>query len=640
MTYLDELNTHQYEAATTITGPLLVIAGAGAGKTKTITHRILHIINSGVAPRNILAVTFTNKAASEMRERVLSLMNKEGISNEEGLPTVATFHSLCATILRNESEAIGIKRHFVILDRTDSMKAIKEAMEKSGVSDKQFEPRTILGHISRQKGEGNTAQVYERNYGSEYVPGVIAKVWRNYEVILEREQALDFDDLLLKTMLLFSTRKDILSRYSSTWQYIHIDEYQDTNKVQFSIARLLASEHGNMCVVGDIDQNIYSWRGASIDNILDFEKEFPGAKVVTLEQNYRSTKTIVHISNKVIEKNLRRKKKVVFTENEDGEPISLFSAFDEQDEARFIAHTSKKLIEGGVSPSSIAVLYRANFQSRILEEAYLSSEVSYRVLGVKFFDRKEVKDVLSYVRASLNRDSHFDISRTANVPVRGIGKVTLIKMLAGQIDDLPPATKKKVADYYTLLDSIKTHASNDKPSETIKFVLDASGYLQSLEHTKKEEDLERAENLKELVTLAQKYDDLSPLQGIEALLEYAALESDQDKLEQKEKAVTLMTVHAAKGLEFDYVFIAGLEDGLFPHERMGDSGVDNEEERRLFYVAVTRAAKKIYLTHAATRTIYGTKQVNLPSEFLADIDEEFLVAEERPDGFSRVIYLD
>jgi DNA helicase-2/ATP-dependent DNA helicase PcrA len=640
MTYLDELNTHQYEAATTITGPLLVIAGAGAGKTKTITHRILHIINSGVAPRNILAVTFTNKAASEMRERVLSLMNKEGISNEEGLPTVATFHSLCATILRNESEAIGIKRHFVILDRTDSMKAIKEAMEKSGVSDKQFEPRTILGHISRQKGEGNTAQVYERNYGSEYVPGVIAKVWRNYEVILEREQALDFDDLLLKTMLLFSTRKDILSRYSSTWQYIHIDEYQDTNKVQFSIARLLASEHGNMCVVGDIDQNIYSWRGASIDNILDFEKEFPGAKVVTLEQNYRSTKTIVHISNKVIEKNLRRKKKVVFTENEDGEPISLFSAFDEQDEARFIAHTSKKLIEGGVSPSSIAVLYRANFQSRILEEAYLSSEVSYRVLGVKFFDRKEVKDVLSYVRASLNRDSHFDISRTANVPVRGIGKVTLIKMLAGQIDDLPPATKKKVADYYTLLDSIKTHASSDKPSETIKFVLDASGYLQSLEHTKKEEDLERAENLKELVTLAQKYDDLSPLQGIEALLEYAALESDQDKLEQKEKAVTLMTVHAAKGLEFDYVFIAGLEDGLFPHERMGDSGVDNEEERRLFYVAVTRAAKKIYLTHAATRTIYGTKQVNLPSEFLADIDEEFLVAEERPDGFSRVIYLD
>ncbi len=640
MTYLDELNTHQYEAATTITGPLLVIAGAGAGKTKTITHRILHIINSGVAPRNILAVTFTNKAASEMRERVLSLMNKEGISNEEGLPTVATFHSLCATILRNESEAIGIKRHFVILDRTDSMKAIKEAMEKSGVSDKQFEPRTILGHISRQKGEGNTAQVYERNYGSEYVPGVIAKVWRNYEVILEREQALDFDDLLLKTMLLFSTRKDILSRYSSTWQYIHIDEYQDTNKVQFSIARLLASEHGNMCVVGDIDQNIYSWRGASIDNILDFEKEFPGAKVVTLEQNYRSTKTIVHISNKVIEKNLRRKKKVVFTENEDGEPISLFSAFDEQDEARFIAHTSKKLIEGGVSPSSIAVLYRANFQSRVLEEAYLSSEVSYRVLGVKFFDRKEVKDVLSYVRASLNRDSHFDISRTANVPVRGIGKVTLIKMLAGQIDDLPPATKKKVADYYTLLDSIKTHASNDKPSETIKFVLDASGYLQSLEHTKKEEDLERAENLKELVTLAQKYDDLSPLQGIEALLEYAALESDQDKLEQKEKAVTLMTVHAAKGLEFDYVFIAGLEDGLFPHERMGDSGVDNEEERRLFYVAVTRAAKKIYLTHAATRTIYGTKQVNLPSEFLADIDEEFLVAEERPDGFSRVIYLD
>lgn len=640
MTYLDELNTHQYEAATTITGPLLVIAGAGAGKTKTITHRILHIINSGVAPRNILAVTFTNKAASEMRERVLSLMNKEGISNEEGLPTVATFHSLCATILRNESEAIGIKRHFVILDRTDSMKAIKEAMEKSGVSDKQFEPRTILGHISRQKGEGNTAQVYERNYGSEYVPGVIAKVWRNYEVILEREQALDFDDLLLKTMLLFSTRKDILSRYSSTWQYIHIDEYQDTNKVQFSIARLLASEHGNMCVVGDIDQNIYSWRGASIDNILDFEKEFPGAKVVTLEQNYRSTKTIVHISNKVIEKNLRRKKKVVFTENEDGEPISLFSAFDEQDEARFIAHTSKKLIDGGVSPSSIAVLYRANFQSRVLEEAYLSSEVSYRVLGVKFFDRKEVKDVLSYVRASLNRDSHFDISRTANVPVRGIGKVTLIKMLAGQIDDLPPATKKKVADYYTLLDSIKTHASSDKPSETIKFVLDASGYLQSLEHTKKEEDLERAENLKELVTLAQKYDDLSPLQGIEALLEYAALESDQDKLEQKEKAVTLMTVHAAKGLEFDYVFIAGLEDGLFPHERMGDSGVDNEEERRLFYVAVTRAAKKIYLTHAATRTIYGTKQVNLPSEFLADIDEEFLVAEERPDGFSRVIYLD
>lgn len=640
MAYLDELNERQREATTTIEGPLLIIAGAGAGKTKTITHRILHIINSGIAPYNILAVTFTNKAASEMRERVLSLMDREGMPRTEGTPTVATFHSLCATILRNESEALGIKRHFVILDRADSMKAIKEAMEKSGVSEKQFEPRTILGHISRQKGEGNSAGSYENDYGTDYFPSVVVKVWHAYEAILKREHALDFDDLLLKTMQLFESHPDILSRYRDRWRYVHIDEYQDTNRVQFKIARLLASEHKNICVVGDIDQNIYSWRGASIDNILDFEKEFPGAKVVTLEQNYRSTKTIVHISNKVIEKNLKRKKKVVFTENEDGEPISLFSAFDEQDEARFVAHTAKKLIAEGVSPSTIAVLYRANFQSRVLEEAFLTGDVAYRVLGVKFFDRKEVKDVLSYVRASLNRDSQFDVSRTANVPVRGIGKVTLIKMLAGRIEELPAGTKRKVLEYYSLLDEIQKTASSALPSETIKFVLDASGYLKSLEDTKKEEDAERAENLRELVTLAQKYDDLGSLQGIEALLEYAALESDQDKLEQKEKAVTLMTIHSAKGLEFDYVFITGLEDGLFPHERMGDSGVDDEEERRLFYVAVTRAAKKIYLTHASTRTIYGSRQVNLPSEFLADIDEEFLVAEDRPDSLGRVIYLD
>ena len=631
MDYLAGLNKDQREAVLTTEGPLLVLAGAGSGKTKTITHRIVHLIHKGVAPHNILAVTFTNKAAKEMRERTLSLVRKFPPSNRallDSAPVVTTFHSFGVRLLREFHEAVGLRRHFVIYDRSDSKKAVKAGLEKAGYNPKEFEPGKMLSIISKAKGDAFSRSEFSSE-ASTYPEKVAAEVWEHYENSLRNEHALDFDDLLLKTLNLLKSNLEIRETLVRRFPYIHIDEYQDTNKVQYEIARLLAGSEPNLCVVGDIDQSIYSWRGADIKNVLQFERHFPNAKTILLEENYRSTKNIIEASNKVIAKNRNRIEKNVFTNNEDGEKITLFAAFSGGEEADYIARNANALIEKGISPSDIAVLFRTNFQSRALEEAFINYEVPYQVLGVKFFERKEVKDVLSYLRLALNPGSNADLARIINSPVRGIGKVTVLKILEGRREDISGATLAKVEAFDQMMMDIADEARTKKLSETLKFIISRTGIETNLKKEGTEEDLERLENLRELVSLATRYDELDPEEGVETLLEDAALQSDQDEIKEKEEkdAVRLMTVHAAKGLEFHYVFITGLEEGLFPHERLDDKGVDHEEERRLFYVAITRAGKKLWLTYANSRMIFGSTRVNLPSSFLSDISEEVLEIE-------------
>jgi DNA helicase-2/ATP-dependent DNA helicase PcrA len=412
-----------------------------------------------------------------------------------------------------------------------------------------------------------------------------------------------------------------------------VDEYQDTSGVQYEICKLLVGPKRNICAVGDIDQNIYSWRGANIKNILDFEKDYPEAKIILLEENYRSTKTILEAANVVIEKNKIRRKKTLFTSQGSGEKIGIFQGFDESAEAEFIASRAEKMIDDGTEPREIAVLYRANFQSRVLEESFMSHRIPYQLLGTRFFERKEIKDILSYLRASLNKDSLSDIKRIINVPARGIGKASVAKLFSGTEDELTNVTKKKIKDFYSLLEEIKVCAIKKHPSETIQFILNTSG-LEKEWKENKGEDLDRLENAYELVTFAKRYDDLTSIEGVEQLLTDSALNSDQDELKEEKNAVRLMTVHASKGLEFDVVFVSGLEDGLFPHQKITKENItpeEAEEERRLFYVALTRAKKKIFLSYAQIRTIFGSRQVNIPSEFVFDIPEE-LTEEETFEG--------
>ena len=631
MRYIDTLNERQKEAVLTTEGPLLVLAGAGSGKTKTITHRIVHLIHQGIAPHNILAVTFTNKAAKEMRERALALIKEYPPSERaalDSIPVITTFHSFGVRLLREFHEAAGLRRHFTIFDRADSVRAIKAAIEKAGYNPKEFEPRKVLSTISRAKGDA----LSRGNFADEarsYPEKVAVAVWEHYEQKLREDHALDFDDLLLKTLRLLQSNQSVRETLQNRFRYIHIDEYQDTNKVQYEIARLLAGEKQNICVVGDIDQSIYSWRGADIKNVLQFERHFKNAKTILLEENYRSTKTIVEASNKVIAKNQNRVEKTVFTNNQEGEKIIVFGAFSGGEEADYIAREASKLIENGVSPSEIAVLFRTNFQSRALEEAFLNQDIPYQVLGVKFFERKEVKDVLSYLRLSLNPGSSADLARVINSPARGIGKVTVLKVLSGQRDELKGATLAKVEAFDQMMMDIADEARTKKLSETLRFIITRTGLEMTLKKGGTDEDLERLENLRELVSLSTRYDEMGPEEGVEALLEDAALQSDQDEIKEKEEknAVLLMTVHAAKGLEFPYVFVSGLEEGLFPHERLDATGIDQEEERRLFYVALTRAGRKLWLTYANSRMIFGSTRVNLPSSFLVDIDAELVELE-------------
>ncbi len=631
--YIDQLNTAQKRAVIQINGPILIIAGAGAGKTKTITTRIVNLISNNIPPENILAITFTNKAAKEMRERVQSMLESDIALNEiikYKKPFISTFHSLGVYVLKNFGHTVGLHKNFTILDRDDSKKKIKEILINKGHDPKKIEPSKILNIISKNKGNNITLEEYASKVLSGhdgFIGETVKVVWDIYDAQLKKEKNVDFDDLLTLPVKIIKENPDIKIKLNNLWKYIHIDEYQDTNPIQYELCKLLSGENKNIVVVGDADQTIYSWRGANISHILEFEHDFPGTEVVLLEENYRSTGNIIEAANNVIEKNIYRKKKNLFTQKESGEKIEVYTAFDETDEARHVIGKIKSLVQNGVEPKDIAVLYRANFQSRILEESCLLFNVPYQVLGIRFFERKEIKDMISYLKAAINRDSITDIKRTINTPVRGIGPVSLIKISENKINELTSNTQIKVREYFDLLNKIEEKTKTEKLSEVFKYIFKNSGIEKSY-LTKNEDDLEKLENIKELISLTTKYDAFDPEEGLNLFLEEASLMSDQDELDKKEEQnkVRLMTVHASKGLEYDYVFIVGMEESLFPYERAGENNndTDEEEERRLFYVAITRAKKGLHLSNAVMRTIFGSRTIRTISNFIKDINDDLL----------------
>lgn len=615
-----------------ISGPLLVLAGAGAGKTRVIAHRILEIVRQGTAPREVLAITFTNKAAAEMRERVVGLLEKHGQGGGQP-PFVSTFHSLGLSIIKEHAKLLGYKRTPAIYDRADCLREVKNALK--GIGEVEFEPRMVLGAISRAKGDGMNLGEYTEG-ASSFRERTVAAAWALYEKALREDGAVDFDDLLLKAVELLAKHAEIREAYQKRWRYIHIDEYQDTNVIQDRLAGLLVGPQKNICVVGDPDQTIYGWRGAKIENILHFEKKYPQAKIVVLEENYRSTKNILDAANRLIDNNPNRPPKNLTTQQGAGELISLYIAGDGGDEALFVARKIGELRQEGVRPQNIAVLYRANFQSRALEEKLLDADIPYQVLGTRFFERKEVKDALSFVRSALN-ETPADLGRVLDT-LPGIGKVSKLKILSGQEAALPAKMREKVASMRALLHKIHAGASTMPPSELLRTVIVESGMEKAFKEDKLE-GAERLENLAELVSLATRYDKLPPPEGLEAFLESAALASDQDEIKEEQNRVRLMTVHAAKGLEFAFVFIVGLEEGLFPYAREEDAQAGTEEERRLMYVALTRAQKKLFLSFAMMRTVFGNLDMRTASSFLEELPGELLYAE-TPERLGKTIYLD
>jgi DNA helicase II / ATP-dependent DNA helicase PcrA len=623
-----ELNPQQRLAVESIAGPLLVLAGAGAGKTRVIAERIRNIIRHGVAPESILAITFTNKAAAEMRTRIAA-----NAARDQGRgPFVSTFHSLGLTLIKENARLLGFKRTPAIYDRADSLREMKQALKATGNED--IEARVALSVASRNKGEGVGADEYAEA-ASSWRDKAIAAAWLKYEAALRAEGALDFDDLLLRAVELLEKHLEIREQYQRRWMYLHVDEYQDTNAIQARLAELLVGSAKNICVVGDIDQTIYGWRGAQIENMLQFEKKF-GGEVITLEQNYRSTKAILAAANQLIGNNTNRPEKNLFTNNADGEPLSLYIAGDGGDEALFVAHKIQELLRSGAKPQDFAVLYRANFQSRAIEEKLLDARIPYQVLGTRFFERKEVKDVLSFVRGALTENAA-DVGRVIDT-LPGIGKVTKLKILAGQEAALTGKIRERVAAMRHLLQNIRAEAERSTPSNLLRTIIAESGVEAALKEDKLEGG-ERLENLAELVSLASRYDALPVPEGLEQFLESAALASDQDELKEEKNQVRLMTVHAAKGLEFPYVFIIGLEEGLFPYEREDDTKESLEEERRLMYVALTRAEKKLYLSYAMMRTIFGNTDIRRNSQFLEELPGE-LLQNEMPEKLGKTIYLD
>ena len=649
-----KLNDKQEEAANSIKGPLLILAGAGAGKTKTIVERVVNIIKSGVEPRNVLCVTFTNKAAKEMRERIMMRLREEDLSDEydelgmmRGLynvPTVKTFHSLGMWILRREADKIGLSKNFVILDSDDSKSIVKRYLDSIDVDTKIYEPSKIRNAISREKGDFKTVEDLRKKVAN-YSMEITCNAWENYEKELRTQSAFDFDDLIIKCVELLRDNTEVRNRYQNLFKYIHIDEYQDTNEAQYELSKLLINkDQNNICVVGDTDQNIYSWRGANLKNIMNFESDFKNSKVILLEENYRSTGNILKLANDAIKKNIIRKDKNLFTKEGMGELIEVMPTWDGESEAELVAVKAKELIAGNnnsekVNPSQIAVLYRTNFQSRLLEEKMLTNDVPYIVLGTRFFERKEIKDMLSYLKAALNPKSQPDLKRVFETPKRGIGKVTMVKLFAGEV--LTGAGAAKVKQVFDFLENIKTQSESSKLSEVLTYILVESGLEKDLRDDG-DDGMVRLANISELITLAEKYDiseseDLaSGAEGaarnennfqnsLEAFMEIASLSSDQDNDKKENEGVRLMTVHASKGLEFEYVFIVGLEQDLFPSKNLGGKNKtkeEQEEERRLFYVAVTRARKKLFLSFAEMRTIFGMQNLAMPSEFLADIDTD------------------
>lgn len=619
------LNQEQKKAVLAIEGPVLILAGAGSGKTKTLTHRIAHLIQKGVKPDKILAITFTNKAAEEMKKRISAILDPASGAK----PFIGTFHGLGVFILKNSGRPLNIPRRFTILDEEDSLSIFKNCLKELNLDPKQFQPAKIKNIVSRQKNNLASFQDLLNSDQRHFFLKTVGQIWQKYEEALAKQKALDFDDLILKVVALFQNHPDILKQYQDKWHYLHIDEYQDTNRGQYLMAGLLAKKHRNICAVGDDDQSIYSFRGADYQNILNFEKDWPNCQVITLEENYRSSQTILDAANKVINKNKARHPKNLFTQKTGGEPIFLFAAENEEAEARFAADEIEKIQsrENRASASQTAILYRTNFQSRVFEEEFLRRSIPYQVLGIKFYERKEIKDILAYLKSALNPDDFLSLKRIINAPGRGIGKITALKFFA-QDKNLSPKEESKIQNFRQILKDIKAIIEENSASKAVRLAIKKSGYESHL-NKETEEDQARLANLKELVSLATKYDNQKPPVGIETLISDAALASDQDSLKNSQKGVRMMTVHAAKGLEFDNVFLVGLEEGLFPIQNnifSASSEFANpyEEERRLFYVALTRARNNLYLSFANFRRIFGDVKINAPSRFLSDLPEELL----------------
>ena len=606
---LGGLNDAQKDAVNTLSGPVLILAGAGSGKTKTLTHRIANLIKNGVAPYEILALTFTNKAAKEMRERLAGLLDAN--NSFSFMPWMGTFHAICVKILRIEAAEVGLSTKFVIYDTDDRLSLIKRAMKKLQINDKNLKPRAVESAISKAKNEGKDP---EDLAADAYYPQQkqIAEVYAEYEKERQKADAVDFDDLLLYVAKLLRQRKDIRLKWREKFKHILIDEYQDTNHIQYEIVKLLVNDERNICAVGDDWQSIYSWRGADFTNILNFEHDFPGAKVIKLEKNYRSTQNILDAAQKIITKNLQRSDKVLYTDAGKGAPITIQGLRDEQEEAQWVG---RQILKSGRSLSDFAILYRTNAQSQAFERAFVTLRIPYKLVGgVRFYDRKEVKDIIAYLHLIVNPNDVVALSRVINVPTRGIGEVSLQRILNGDLSHLTPKTMKVFESFNKVLNDLRQkYAVEASPADIIEELLQKIAYRDYINDGDKLKAEEKNENLTVLIGEAGAYSTL------DEFLADAALMSSTDE-SVGENAVTLMTLHAAKGLEFPVVFLVGMEEGLLPHVRsMDESADDIEEERRLTYVGMTRAMQELYLTYAMSRYSFGGKSYNFPSRFLQDL---------------------
>ena len=631
------LNKEQQQAVQHTEGPLLILAGAGSGKTKVLTVRIAHLLAQGVNPYEILAITFTNKAAKEMKSRVEGLVGD--VANRIWL---STFHSFCAKFLRFELDNfLGYNSNFTIYDTSDSQAVIKAALKALNLDDKYYPVGAMLAAISDAKNKLLFASDF-RKQAKDFYQQKVADVYEYYERELRKNNALDFDDLLLVAVKLLQSNEDVLDKYSKRFRYVMIDEYQDTNHAQYLLAKLLASHWKNIAVVGDADQSIYAWRGADIQNILDFEKDYPNCTSIKLEQNYRSTKIILDAANAVIENNEGRPKKNLWTDKTEGAKIQHFTAQSEHEEAAFIGDTiAKKHDIHGVPYGDMAILYRTNAQSRVLEEALIKRALPYTMVGgTKFYDRKEIKDVLAYLRVLYNPFDDLSLLRIINVPKRSIGATTVAKLQdyarangtslfitltqLHLVDSIKGKTKEKLEEFGILIFTLVAEMEDRTVLDILESILDRTGYLAQLEESTDPQDQARAENIGELLSVAKDFQDTNPSGTVEDFLEQVALVNDVDSFEQDESRVTLMTLHAAKGLEFPIVFLGGLEEGLFPHSRTLMNPEEIEEERRLAYVGITRAEKELYISNATTRTVFGRTSSYLPSRFIDEIPEELV----------------
>lgn len=640
---LNGMNDKQSEAVQTTEGPLLIMAGAGSGKTRVLTHRIAYLIDEKmVNPWNILAITFTNKAAREMRERAMAL----NPATSETL--IATFHSMCVRILRREADHIGYNRNFTIVDPGEQRTLMKRILKNLNLDSKKWNERAILGTISNAKNDLLDEVAYEHQAGDMYTQ-IVAKCYKAYQEELRRSEAMDFDDLIMMTLRLFDKNPDVLAYYQQRYQYIHVDEYQDTNHAQYQLVKLLASRFKNICVVGDADQSIYGWRGADMQNILDFEKDYPEAKVVLLEENYRSTKKILQAANEVIKNNRNRRPKKLWTQNDDGEQIVYYRANDERDEAVFVASTINNVVrEEGKNFKDFAVLYRTNAQSRTIEEALLKSNIPYTMVGgTKFYSRKEIRDVISYLNLIANPADNISFERVVNEPKRGVGPGTLEKirtfayeqdmsLLDASANIMLSPIKGKAAqgvyDFANVILNLRDQLDDLSITEVVEAVLDKSGYLDALSMQQTLESQARIENIEEFMSVTKNFDETNTdgtedETGIDRLgrfLNDLALIADTDDGDIEAAEVTLMTLHAAKGLEFPVVFLIGMEEGVFPLSRASEEPDELEEERRLAYVGITRAEEILFLTNANTRTLFGKTNYNRPSRFLREISDDLL----------------